>query len=314
MDVLVDKLFSIKDSLQDGLLVLPHLLSGFFFFISILTMNIGMLCLALAHFFIVPSISFFANNEWSLWAGSGVNIGGIAYSFIPAIGILACLINVTSLSSISSIILPIMYLVKAVLPLISDNYDSKMPLFDSINPYVWVNGKIEKKPAASIDLCYLAPEERLNGDQRRSPSGWLIHVLFFFGFLLANASTLYAQPTPTITPTNDSRINASSKEQLDIRVNNRKIITGSIIGLSIISLGLLLWFRYSFSPCEDTIYESLFPLCFTFLLGMAFYTTLTDSCGIPASDILGLVQGFISPNAVDNPIVCIGTDPGPLRQ
>ena len=310
----MDKLFSIKDSLQDGLLVLPHLLSGFFFFIGILTMNIGMLCLALAHFFIVPSISFFANNEWSIWAGGGVNIGGIAYSFIPAIGILACLINVTSLSSISSILLPIMYLVKAVLPLISDKYDSKMPLFDSINPYVWVNGKIEKKHAATIDLCYLSPEERLSGDQRRSPSGWLIHVLFFFGFLLANASTLYAQPTPTITPTKDSRINASSKEQLDIRVNNRKIITGSIIGLSIVSLGLLLWFRYSLSPCEDTIYESLFPLSVTLLLGVAFYTTLTDSCGIPASDILGLVQGFISPNAVDNPIVCIGSDPGPLRQ
>lgn len=314
MDVLVDTLFSIKDALQDGLLVLPHLLSGFFFFISILTMNIGMLCLALAHFFIVPSISFFANNEWSYSTAAGINIVGILYSILPAIGVLICLINVTSLSSISSIVLPAMYLLKGLLPMIFDGFDTKMTLFDSINPYVWFNGKIEKKQAATVELCYLSPEERLGGDQRRSPSGWLIHVLFFFGFLLANASTLYAVPTPTITRTGNQKIDASSQDQLNIRVNNRKMITGSIIGLSIVSLALLLWFRYSFSPCEDTVYESMVPLLFCFLLGFAFYTTLTDSCGIPASDILGLVQGFIRPSAVDNPIVCIGTDPGPLRQ
>jgi len=314
MDVLVDTLFSIKDALQDGLLVLPHLLSGFLFFISILTMNIGMLCLALAHFFIVPSISFFANNEWEYSTAVGINVMGILYSILPAIGILVCLINVTSLSSISSILVPAMYLLKGLLPMVFDGFDTKMTLLDAINPYVWFTGKIEKKQAATVDLCYLSPEERLGGDQRRSPSGWLIHVIFFFGFLLANASTLYALPTPTITRTGNAKIDASSQDQLNIRVNNRKIITGSIIGLSIVSLALLLWFRYSFSPCEDTVYESIFPLLFCFLLGFAFYTTLTTSCGIPASDILGLVQGFISPNAVDNPIVCIGTDPGPLRQ
>ena len=310
----MDKLFSIKDSLQDGLLVLPHLLSGFFFFVGILTMNIGMLCLALAHFFIVPSISFFANNEWSLWNGSWINAYGIVFSFIPAAALFLCLMNGANLSSISAFILPVMYLIKLVLPMISEEtFSKKMTLFDTINPYIWLYGKIEKKQASTIDLCYLAPEERLGGDQRRSPSGWLIHVLFFFGFLLANASTLYAQPIPTIRPTNNDDINASSRDQLEIRVNNRKMITGTIIGLSIVSLALLLWFRYSLSPCEDTIYESLFPILYCFLLGFSFYSVLTNSCGIPASDILGLVQGFISPTAADNPIVCIGSDPGPLR-
>jgi len=208
-----------------------------------------------------------------------------------------------------------MYVAKLVLPMISEeSFSDTMPLFDTINPYVWLNGKIKKKQAATVELCYLSPEERLNGDQRRSPSGWLIHILFFFGFLIANASTLYALPTPTVRPTNNASIDASSKDQIAIRVNNRKIITGSILGLSIVSLGLLLWFRYSFSPCEDTIYESLFPILYCFLLGFSFYSVLTTSCGIPASDILGLVQGFISPSAADNPIVCIGSDPGPLRQ
>ena len=85
MDSLVDALFSLKDSLQDGLLVFPHLLSGFFFFIGILTSKIGMLCLAFAHLFIVPSLSYFANNEWPMFVDGSINIKEIAFSLIPAI-------------------------------------------------------------------------------------------------------------------------------------------------------------------------------------------------------------------------------------
>jgi hypothetical protein len=64
------------------------------------------------------------------------------------------------------------------------------------------------------------------------------------------------------------------------------------------------------SPCEDEFYQSLFPMIYCFIAGYGWYLTLI-SCGISEADILGLVQGFISPHAIDNPIVCIGTDPGP---
>jgi hypothetical protein len=45
-------------------------------------------------------------------------------------------------------------------------------------------------------------------------------------------------------------------------------------------------------------------------VGGAWFKLIEVSCGIPASDILGLVQGLISPVAIDNPIVCVGTDSG----
>jgi hypothetical protein len=301
MDILVDKLFSLQDSLQDGILVLPHLLSGFFFFIGILTSNIGMLCLALGHFIIVPSISVFANREWPF---TGVDF----VQTLPSALILAFLLffmNGLSFASLSVFLIPLVYALKTVYSFLGEGIPT---LFDTLNPYVWFNG-IPKPPAAAVDLCFLSPEEQFSQGQRRSPSGWTIHLLFFLGFLIGNASTIYSMPIPTIKKTDNAKQNASAQEALEIRVNNRKLITGTIIGLSIIVGALLLYVRYSMSPCEGSIYENIFPMLYCFLFGLAFFSLITVSCGIPASDILGLVQGFISPGAIDNPIVCIGSAP-----
>jgi hypothetical protein len=302
MDSLVDRLFSIKDSLQDGLLVLPHLLSGFFFFIGILTSNIGMLCLAMGHFIIVPSLSFFANNEWPYFIGDKFNVGGVAFSLLPTVVLIIASLGSTWAWPAWLILL--MHIVKFIL---SSTKPQGSTLFDALNPLAWT-GDIKKKTESAIDVCFLSPEETFTKEpQRRTPSGWTLHLIFFTSFLLANASRLYAMPVP-VSKSTDPAV----KENIDIRVNNRKIITGTIIGLSLAILAILLYIRFSMSPCENTIYESLFPMLFCFTIGFSYYTLLTDSCGIPASDILGLVQGFISPTAIDNPIVCIGTDPGPL--
>lgn len=299
MDILVDKLFSLQDSLQDGILVLPHLLSGFFFFIGILTSNIGMLCLALGHFIIVPSISVFANREWPF---TGVDL----FSTIPSLIVLTLLLFFmvgASFASLVAALIPIMYALKYIFFI---NGATTATLFDTINPYVWFTG-IPKPPSSAVDLCFLSPEEKFSQGQRRSPSGWTIHLLFFLGFLIGNASNIYSMPIPTITKTGNAKQDTSSQEALEIRVNNRKVITGTIVGLAIVVGILLLYVRYSMSPCEGSIYENIFPMIYCFLFGLAFFSLITTSCGIPASDILGLVQGFISPGAIDNPIVCIGS-------
>lgn len=306
MDILTDKLFSIKDSLQEGILVLPHLLSGFFFFIGILTSNIGMLCLAFGHFFIVPSISVFANNDWKVYNDKGFDFGGL-FRPVLAGGVLAiCLVGFLGASAI----IPILFALKFAID--AGFANSHMTLFDTINPYVWFNGTIKKKKESTVDLCYLSPEDTFGTDQRRTPSGWTIHLLFFAGFLISNAARIYALPVPNISTSGDTKIDANNKEQIDILVNNRKIITGTVIGLAILVVVVLLYVQYTMTPCEDTIYESLFPMIYCILFGVSWYTFLTDSCGIPASDILGLVQGFISPTAITNPIVCVGsTNPPP---
>lgn len=311
MDILVDKLFSIKDSLQDGMILLPQLLSGFFFLFGLLTCNIGMLCLGLGHFFIVPSLSFFANNEWTLYDKDKLNFADI-FKAVGASLVLAGTLLGPAWGT--AVLVPIMMALKFIFPLLLSHVGNVMTLFDTLNPYVLFYSGIKKKEASAVDLCYLSPEDTLtSGAQRRTPGGWTIHLLFFTGFLLANAATLYSLPEPTIPTSGNPKIDKDNAEQIEILVNNRKIITGSILGLTILSVSILLYIQYTMTPCEDTIYESLTPMIFCTLFGVVWYTLLTVSCGIPASDILGLVQGFISPTAITNPIVCIGKDPGPLR-
>ena len=305
MDALVDQLFSIKDSLQDGLLVLPHLLSGFFFFVGILTSNIGMLCLAFGHFIIVPSLSYYANTEWSYYSGNSFNVGSLAYSILPTLPLLVSLLG--SLWPVASVV-PVLYILKAIHTAFGFQLKDGS-LFDTINPYLWFNSA-SRDDKSSIDLCFLSPEERFSKDgvKRRSPSGWVIHLLFFTGFLIANASRIYALPYPTFKKTGDAKQDAATQAQLDSRVNNRKTITATVMGMGILLAALLLYVRFTMSPCEAPFYETVVPMLLCFFFGYAFYTLLTDSCGIPASDILGLVQGFINPEAITNPIVCIGSD------
>jgi hypothetical protein len=204
-----------------------------------------------------------------------------------------------------------MYAIKLILPNIVADIKPTLTLFDAGNPYVWFMGEIKKNPASTVDLCYMSPEETFTGqDQRRTPSGWLIHILFFVGFVMANAYSIYALPVPSINPSGDTKIDAQNKASLDKRVTNRKYITGSILVINVVLLVALLFFRFYMSPCESTFAESLVPMIYCALVGVAWFHLIAGWCGIPASDILGLVQGLISPAAIDNPIVCVGTDPG----
>lgn len=305
MDALVDQLFAIKDFFLDGTLVFPHLLSGFFFFIGLLTSNIGMLILAVGHFKIVPSLSFFANNEWVLFDDGSINFKSLLDSLIPAA---LLFITLFAFSPIFIYIIPAMYILKLILPNIMEDIKPTITLFDAVNPHVWFFGGIKKNPASTIDLCYISPEETFTGqDQRRTPSGWLIHILFFVGFVIANAYSIYVLPAPSINRSGDRNMDAQNKEALDKRILKRKFLTGSIIVVSLVLLAALMFFRFTMSPCESTFIESFVPMTFCAVVGIAWFN-LAAWCGIPASDILGLVQGLISPTAIDNPIVCVGSD------
>ena len=127
---------------------------------------------------------------------------------------------------------------------------------------------------------------------------------------MANAYNLYIQPIPAMKPTGDSEKDASRLAALQQRVTNRKFITGMVLGLSIAILLAMIYLRETMTPCENSLGESFVPMVLCFFFGIAWYTILTAGCGISSSDILGLVQGLISPDAIDNPIVCIGSDPG----
>jgi len=311
MDSLVDSLFSIKDSIEDAFLVLPHLLSGFFFLVGLFTTNIGMISMAIGHLLVVPALAFFSNNETFIQFNPlKIDIAQISFAILYAI-IMICTVGGGMASSFgvggfaelaallfAAIFIGILFIGKGIFGFIGRDGS----LFDTINPYVWFAGIAPKTKTS--DICVILPGDK---EGRRSPSAWIVHILFFFGFVIANAYSIYVLPTPKIRSTGDGTIDTSSQQQLNIRVNNRKIITGTIIGLSLVSLLVLLYVRLTLTPCEDNLYQSIIPMIMCFLIGISWFSFLTNSCGIPASDILGMVQGFITPDAIDNPIVCIGS-------
>jgi len=319
MDSLVDGLFSFKDACEDSFLVLPHLLSGFFFFVGLFTTNIGMLVLALGHLLVVPALSFYANSDTPFYDTTGIAwltvLSSLAYGVVLVFTLAGCFggtfggfMGALTAGTVGGTFL----LGLLALKFLSDSkfidFGSMSP-FDVANPYRWFAGP---PPTSNpSELCYLSPGESTTSG-RRTPSAWMIHVLFFFGVVIANAYSIYVLPSPRLNPTGDPTVDASSQEQLNQRVNTRKLITASIIGISLAALALLIYIRATFTPCDSLLAHSVLPMMITFLFGIAWFCVLTNSCGIPASDILGLVQGFISPAAIDNPIVCVGSA-NPLR-
>ena len=317
MDAFIDGLFAVKDTCVDGLIVLPHVLMGFFLAIGLLTTNIGMISLALGQMFVVPSLSFAANATTDFREDS---LSGIFNSIVPVT--ILYMIGATVLetkygfSTITCLIgLALVYLFKFMLDFYTFRGTAAAALFDVVNPVVWFSGRpIQANPDGQADICFITPEESRDklSMRRQTPSGWMIHVLFFFGFLLQNAYTIYTSPVPTIKTTGDASIDASRVEALNERVSNRKFTTGMVMAVSCIALLALILVRMNMTPCENSFGDTFVPMVICFIYGAAWYTILTDKCGISSTDILGIVQGFISPEAIDNPIVCIGSDPGPL--
>jgi len=77
--------------------------------------------------------------------------------------------------------------------------------------------------------------------------------------------------------------------------------------LPIIILGILLWLRFTLTACEGTFISSLTHILIIYGTGISFCYVLIKSCGVRPADVLGIVQGMISADLIDNPIVCVGT-------
>ena len=69
----------------------------------------------------------------------------------------------------------------------------------------------------------------------------------------------------------------------------------------------LLYLRLQ-TPCEDSIGNVAVPILITFFLGYGWFYIIYKECGVRPTDVLGIVQGFVSPDMIDNPIVCVGSD------
>ena len=299
---------ALQSSFGDAFATLPLLIMGFIFFLGMLTSNIGLLYLFIGHLVVVPAISFLGNEagnpfknqsgEWDFtkifkWAASiliffGINLGSAST---------AGFVNQTSWLSV------LIFIVGAF------QVRFEKPFFYFINPAQWIN---MAKPESITDYnptpgpgCNILPHTE---GAYSSPSHWVNHLSFFFGFIMSNAVAVYKEPTPKNSTTADPVADKKRQAGIDLRVGNRKSITVTIILFSLILFGVLLLFRYKKTACENNFWLALTPLLFAYFTGFAFFSLIYTSCGVRPADVLGIVQGLIDTKLIDNPIVCVGTN------
>ena len=143
----------------------------------------------------------------------------------------------------------------------------------------------------STDLCQLIPSIPPTTAQTFvGPSYWMAHVVFFFSFLITNASILYAKEAPANADPN--------------KVENRKAQTMTAIILSVVTFVLLVALRYLFMGCETPL-GIFFALMLLVPVGYGWYE-LAIICGARDADIFGILQKILPPEFKDEtPMTCV---------
>lgn len=142
--------------------------------------------------------------------------------------------------------------------------------------------------------CNLLPTGFTNVGDREYvvPSYWLAQVLFFFAFLISNASTvLNLEPSSTAAP-----------EKVERRKSQAQLVLIMAIFFLIVFLGL----RFFVMGCEILLGLFIGILVFG-SVGYGWYR-LAEQCSARDSDIFGIVQGILPPSASDPPpMTCVYT-------
>ena len=292
---------SLRNSFGDAFITLPLLLLGFVFLFGTLTSNTGLLLLFIGQIILVPILGFLGNVE----LGFDDTFVGIR-TFVSCIVFYA--VHSGAISSMAGnngwafMTTPAIIVIAQYIWLKFTEGKSKVSHFDIINPAKWA-GVESINPSTSAN-CSIIPNEK--GTNKR-PTDWVNHIVFFFGFLISNAVAVYSEPTPKVSDAGTDQEMKERQARVDARVANRKFLTACIMAVSFVVLVALLAFRYNKSGCEETIYLALVPILIAGFTGAAWFNVIYKSCGVRPTDILGIVQGMVPTELVDNPIVCVGS-------
>jgi hypothetical protein len=88
-------------------------------------------------------------------------------------------------------------------------------------------------------------------------------------------------------------------------VANRKRLTGWIGFVAALVFVMLLVFRFRKTECEESLIITALPLILALITGNAWFNLVYKNCGVRPADVLGIVNGMISTDLIDNPIVCV---------
>jgi hypothetical protein len=292
----------LKEGFGDAFVTLPLLIIGFTFFLGTLTSNIGLLYLFLGHLIVVPALAFLGNEAGHPWkdivTGQVDVTKAIKYVFSV---IIFFTIHGLSLETETGSSLSWLVWLAALIPSIAQisSTQSKSAFLDFYNPGWLAVTPLRPANAAS---CNMLPHSSADEVMYNNPSNWVNHISFFFGFILSNAIAIYNEPAPA--PRSDPNTNA----KIEKRVSNRKWLAASVTAVSMLIFLILLAFRYNKTECEQKFWIALIPLLLALLTGSAWFKIVYNKCGVRPTDVLGIVQGMIAPELVDNPIVCVGAN------
>jgi len=121
------------------------------------------------------------------------------------------------------------------------------------------------------------------------PSYWMVHVLFFLSYLLANAVDVF-------------RADAGSKA-VDWKISNRRSKATAVIIVIVLMIAALVAARYVLTGTE-TLLGAIIALIGAPLIGWYWYE-FAKTCGARDSDIFGIIQQM-TPNG-GAPTTCIYT-------
>jgi hypothetical protein len=185
----MESLDAFRGSIGDAFTTLPLLLIGFTFFLGTLTSNIGLLYLFLGQLILVPALSFLGNEKGFLHFvrkgdaydtnnyTKGVKwiLSSILFFTVNSSGLQAA----TGSSAWSSLWIALL------IPMIGQLYSPNNSVFDCFNPAVWFGAT--RSSTTPGPACGILPSE---DKTYNSPSQWLNHIVFFFGFI-SQMSPLY---------------------------------------------------------------------------------------------------------------------------
>jgi hypothetical protein len=293
----MDYIEGLQSSFGDAFVTLPLLIIGVTFFFGTLTSNTGLLYLFLGQLLLVPAVQFILNEPGRFWKDSKDPSKSDLVRSIKWISSLLVTVGINSGFDWSS-----------AFSSPGENWTSI--LRGILTPFLLIAQLLilntYPPPAVDSKSCSMIPRVDLDSSPvYSSPSSWTAHIVFFCSFVLSNALGIYNEPTPELKVTDD-REKAARQAKLDERVANRKWISGTIAALSMGILIVLLFFRFKYTPCESGFIRALPGILVLFITGASYFDIVYKYCGVRPADVLGIVQGLINPDLIDNPIVCVG--------
>ena len=290
----------IRDLFRDTFYTLPLLILGFLFFFGTMTSNVGVLYLLIGHAILVPALSFLSDPA------SNIFINVVSFNTLSSILSLTIVLwtHAQALGGGLNYLLFLLMIVPYILQ--AFGFDKSVLFF--YNPIAMARSNVYNDEESAYlksksGACAMLPN---TSTPRINPSTWVSHFVFLYGFIMANATAIMNEPVPVQYNSNALSENEGKTNKIAERVNNRKKRSMLVMAFTTIIFTLLLAARYMYSDCEGSFMYNAIPIVITGLTGAAWFQILYVDCGIRPADILGIIQGMVSPRMADNPIVCVG--------